>query len=104
MLDKISVVLAIVVRVHQVEMEQYIRDYYTDEHRLTDGEMDTIERGIYESIGFETDCEISRVCDRILVRGKTEKAINDCIDALYCYYDGLDLISAESIINPTIWE
>jgi len=97
MLDKISVVIALVVKLNEDDFRNIIRQYeYT---RTEDEALDDL---IYQ-IGFETDCELVVTDTATTIRGKTEKAVNACIDKLYHYFDNVEMISADAIITATSW-
>lgn len=97
MLDRISVVIALVVKLTENDFRHIIQQY---EYNHTDDE--ALDNLIYQ-IGFETDCELIVTDIATTIRAKTEKAINDCIDRLYRYFDNVEMISADSIITATSW-
>ena len=97
MLDRISLTIALVVKLTADDFRNIIEQY---EYNGTQEE--ALDNLIYE-IGFETDCELIVTETETTVRGKTEKAINRCIDKLYHYFDNVEMISADSIITAISW-
>ena len=97
MLDKISVVIALVVKLTEKDFRHIIQEY---EYTCTEDE--ALDNLIYQ-IGFEADCELIVTDIATTIRGKTEKSINACIDKLYHYFDNVEMISADSIITAISW-
>ena len=97
MLDKISVVIALVVKLTEKDFRHALNEY-----EYSKSEDEAYDDLIYQ-IGFETDCELIVTNIATTIRGKTEKAINRCIDKLYHYFDNVEMISADSIITAISW-
>jgi len=97
MLDKISVVIALVVKLTEDDFRHILDEY--EEIKDYEEELDNL---IYQ-IGFETDCELVVTDTATTIRGKNEEAVNACIDKLYHYFDNVAMISVDAIITTTSW-